>query len=110
LINYSRLKRLPAGFTTGGGYGWTSSKYGLVCHNLISVEAVLADGSVVPASEPRAWCDADTTGPTPLPMRWPPMIMQGSHTADQSLRPARRAVLGTGIGGFYGDQFDAEVP
>ena len=24
------------GFTTGGGYGWTSSKYGLACDNLVS--------------------------------------------------------------------------
>jgi FAD/FMN-containing dehydrogenase len=39
------------GFTTGGGYGWTSSKYGLACDNLVSVEVVLADGSVVRASE-----------------------------------------------------------
>lgn len=39
------------GFTTGGGYGWTSSKYGLACDNLLSAEVVLADGSIVRASE-----------------------------------------------------------
>jgi FAD/FMN-containing dehydrogenase len=38
------------GFTTGGGYGWTSSKYGLTCDNVVSAEVVLADGSVVRAS------------------------------------------------------------
>jgi FAD/FMN-containing dehydrogenase len=39
------------GFTTGGGYGWSSSKYGLACDNLVSVEMVLADGTIVRASE-----------------------------------------------------------
>ena len=39
-----------AGFTVGGGYGWTSSKYGLACDNLISAEVVVGDGSVVRAS------------------------------------------------------------
>jgi FAD/FMN-containing dehydrogenase len=38
------------GFTTGGGYGWTSSKHGLTCDNLISAEVVTADGDVVKAS------------------------------------------------------------
>jgi FAD/FMN-containing dehydrogenase len=39
------------GFTTGGGYGWTSSRYGLACDNLLSAEVVLADGSIVRTSE-----------------------------------------------------------
>ncbi len=39
------------GFTTGGGYGWTSSKHGLTCDNLVSAEVVTADGRVVAASE-----------------------------------------------------------
>jgi FAD/FMN-containing dehydrogenase len=39
------------GFTTGGGYGWTSCKHGLACDNLLSAEVVRADGSVVTASE-----------------------------------------------------------
>ncbi|MBI2568147.1 MAG: FAD-binding oxidoreductase [Candidatus Schekmanbacteria bacterium] len=38
------------GFTTGGGYGWTSSKYGLACDNLLSAEVVTANGRVVSAS------------------------------------------------------------
>jgi FAD/FMN-containing dehydrogenase len=39
------------GFTVGGGFGWTSCKHGLTCDNLISAEVVLADGSVVRASD-----------------------------------------------------------
>ena len=40
-----------AGLTLGGGWGWLQGKYGLAIDNLLSVELVTADGSVVGASE-----------------------------------------------------------
>jgi FAD/FMN-containing dehydrogenase len=40
-----------AGLTLGGGYGWLMRSCGLVVDNLLSVDAVLADGSFVHASE-----------------------------------------------------------
>src|SRR5436305_9541035 len=40
-----------AGFTLGGGIGWTMRKHGLACDNLISADLITADGQTVPASE-----------------------------------------------------------
>jgi FAD/FMN-containing dehydrogenase len=38
------------GLTLGGGFGWISRKYGLTIDNLLSVDMVTADGSMVHAS------------------------------------------------------------
>ncbi len=40
-----------AGFTLGGGFGWTSRKLGLTVDNLLSVDIVTADGNLQRASE-----------------------------------------------------------
>ena len=40
-----------AGLTLGGGLGWLMGKYGMALDNLLAVNLVLADGSVVRASE-----------------------------------------------------------
>ncbi|MEX0331191.1 MAG: FAD-binding oxidoreductase [Puniceicoccaceae bacterium] len=40
-----------AGFTLGGGSGWLTRKHGLALDNLLSVEAVTANGEILTASE-----------------------------------------------------------
>jgi FAD/FMN-containing dehydrogenase len=39
------------GLTLGGGYGWLTPQYGMVIDNLLSVEFVLADGSIATSSQ-----------------------------------------------------------
>ncbi len=40
-----------AGFTLGGGIGWTMRKFGLACDNLVAADVVTEDGRLVRASE-----------------------------------------------------------
>lgn len=40
-----------AGYTQGGGFGFTSRKYGMHCDNMVEALVMLADGSMVTASK-----------------------------------------------------------
>ena len=54
------------GYTLGGGYGYTSMRWGIACDNLIEVTLVTANGQIVTANEDRnpelLWAHRGGTG------------------------------------------------
>lgn len=38
------------GYTLGGGYGYTSMRWGMACDNLVAITLIMADGKIVTAS------------------------------------------------------------
>jgi hypothetical protein len=54
------------GFLLQGGFGWNSPQLGIACENLVGIDVVLADGSLVHASEtehPQLFWSARGAGP-----------------------------------------------
>jgi FAD/FMN-containing dehydrogenase len=50
LIGFSSLISKGMGICLGGGLGWLSGQHGFIVDNILSLRIVLADGSVVNAS------------------------------------------------------------